>query len=503
MLAAVRGLCAIAFLLATALAACQNPEWAIVVDAPGRIAHARQIIETPTGILLVCGSFNDDSSQTRLLRLSPTVELMSSHRLWPSMRRLGVFDVASLPGSAQHDLMGAAQDTMGQWSIARYRVDDAGTPIDSLLTPLPNTSWISFDNALRLASGRLVVPAARVGFGEQGFNHLTLAMFEADGSLSSSADFQNPVSMILTRGIAEIAPDTFMLATDAGFAELDQWWSWGTYTEFSTDLNPIAGFGQLIVTGAAEPLFSNSLWSAHSVHPLPSGDLILSGRYASHGAVARTSRQGQLQGVFLPDPAPFSNYPAVLGGVTMLANGKLLFTFHERLVTNINDPYMPDQPNVVKVYHLDTLLNLECVLTLDGNTDYVHHWVNRTIATSDGGFVLVGGRLDLNEQPPQWRYWAQKYPAGACFAGIVDQSLPGQIRVFPNPGSFEVNFNLNGPERAAYVELLDLQGRVVEITRFRMGQARLEVRDRPAGIYAYRIIAGDGTPISAGRWVKE
>ncbi|MFZ1692445.1 MAG: T9SS type A sorting domain-containing protein [Flavobacteriales bacterium] len=309
--------------------------------------------------------------------------------------------------------------------------------------------------------------------------------------------------MLLSRGIAEVAPDTFILATDAGFTALDQWGDWGSFTEFSTSLIPITGFGQVIVTGDPDPLFSNSLWSGHSVNSLPSGDLILSGRYASHGAVARTSRQGQLQGVFLPDPAPFSNYPAVLGGVTMLANGKLLFTFHERLVTNINDPYMPTQPSVVRVYHLDTLLNLECVLTIDGYVNNVHHWVNRTVATSDGGFILVGGRLDLNEQPPRWRYWAQKYPAGACFTAVEEHVAPGQVRVFPNPGSHEVNFNLNGPERAAHVELLDLQGRVVGIARFYFGQARINTQDQPAGMYAYRIIAGDGTPISAGRWVKE
>jgi len=454
-------------------------------------------------MLLSCFSFSDDSSQTSLLRLSPSGELLNSRRIWPSLKRIGLFDAAAVLGGQAIDLMGVAEDSMNSWSIIRYRVDFAGNAIDSLLLTLPSTSWISFDNVLRLSSGKLVVPAARTGAGEPPFSRMTLALLEDDGSFYASMDYLNPFNMMLSRGIAEIAPDTFMLATDAGFTELNQWGDWGAFTEFSTSLTPISGFGQVIVSGAPDPLFSNSIWSAHTVHSLPSGDLILSGRYASHGAVARTNRQGQLQSVFLPEPAPYSNYPAVLGGVTLLASNKILFTFHENFGQNFNDLWAPFQPNVVKVYLLDTLLNEECALTLDGSIENAFHWVNRTLETSDGGFILIGGKMDFDEQPPRWRYWAQKYPSGACFTAVDEHAAPNQVRVFPNPGSHEVNFSLNGPERAAYAELLDVQGRVVGQARFHFWQARITTHDEPAGIYAYRVIADDGSLISAGRWVKE
>jgi hypothetical protein len=504
MLPTVKANMMMTFWLAATSAASQNPDWSILMDANDRIANARQVVETPDGLLLLCGAFGDDSSQTHVLRLSASGALLSSRRIFRDMRRAGFVDIASLPGTPYHDFAGIVQDTSGMWGIARYRFNHAGEPIDSLVLPFPNTTWISFDNVLRLSSGTLVVPAARTATNDSWpFTRMRLTTFTDEGDSLSSLEHWNPWNIMLPRGIAEIAPDTFVLATDAGFPQLDQFGEWGSFTEFSTDLSPITGFGQVIVTGAVEPTFQNTLTWSHSVSVLPSDDLILSGRYRNHAAVARTSRHGQLQSVFIPDTVPALNFPGVLGGTTMLENGKLLFTFHQGLITNINDPYWPDSANVVKVYQLDTLLNLECVLTLDGHAENVHYWVNRAVATSDGGFILLGGRMDFNEQPRRWRYWAQKYAAGACFTGFEAHEFPAQVRAFPNPGSTEVNFCLNGPERGAYVEMIDLQGRIVGSTLFRMGQARLDAGEWPAGLYGYRVMGGDGTPLSAGRWVKE
>lgn len=503
MLPTVKANMMMTFWLAATSAASQNADWSILYDLSGRLAATSQVVETSDGFLLVCAAFGNDSSQSHLVSASSSGGILGSRRIWPSLKRLSLVEAAAVPGAQGYDLLGTAQDTLSTWSIVRYRVSESGAPLDSALFELPGTSWISFDNALRLASGDLIVPAARTGTGEPPFARMRLMRFGSDGALMASGDFVNPFNMLLSRGIAEIAPDTFILATDAGFVELDQWGNWGAFTEFSTDLEPISGFGQLIVTGAPEPLYSNSFWSAHSVHPLPSGDLILSGRYASHGAVARTSRQGQLQSVFIPEGVEYSNYPAVQGGITMIGNGKVLFTLHEHFGQNINDIWAPFEPNVVKVYHLDTLLNTECVLTIDGAEENAFHWVSRTVATSDGGFILVGGKLDFDEQVPRWRCWAQKYAAGACFTGFEAHEFPAQVRAFPNPGSTEVNFCLNGPERGAYVEMFDLQGRIVGSTLFRMGQARLDAGEWPAGLYGYRVMGGDGTPLSAGRWVKE
>ena len=166
------------------------------------------------------------------------------------------------------------------------------------------------------------------------------------------------------------------------------------------------------------------------------------------------------------------------------------------------NPEVGTQPSRIRLYRMDTLLNVECEFLVDGFEDNAYYYLTRVKATADGGALLIGARRDLltMEQP---RGWIMKLGPDQCYTGI-DEHERTKATVYPNPGHGTFNVVLNGPiVVGGRLDLFDAVGGHVHSIGINGGWASVDTSMLATGLYVYRITDGMGHVLASGRWVKE
>lgn len=82
--------------------------------------------------------------------------------------------------------------------------------------------------------------------------------------------------------------------------------------------------------------------------------------------------------------------------------------------------------------------------------------------------------------------------------GIPEQEL-AEVRVFPSPATDALHI---ATTTFCELQLFDASGRVLLRSTIN-GTRTLDVSSFATGLYSYQLIGRDGTPVAAGRWVKE
>lgn len=110
------------------------------------------------------------------------------------------------------------------------------------------------------------------------------------------------------------------------------------------------------------------------------------------------------------------------------------------------------------------------------SADNVGGWVTNTgigEELSDGDWFACSYTSWAPATPPS-------YPTNGYSTAGIEENANNQISIYPNPASDFVNLNLN---EDAFVQVTDLQGRVVVSAQYQQGITELNVADLESGVY--------------------
>ena len=135
----------------------------------------------------------------------------------------------------------------------------------------------------------------------------------------------------------------------------------------------------------------------------------------------------------------------------------------------------------------------------------INSWARAIVATCDGGAVLVSHSRNMDNHD---QYWSSvtKFPAEA-FVGIEEAHDCGlKVAIaYPNPGKDVLNIRTG--LRDAWVEVYDLNGRLVHRQDITENVTGIDAGDWASGTYIWKVYmgvsTGSTTLVETGKWVKE
>lgn len=404
------------------------------------------------------------------------------------------------------EIIGGTNGAQGR-KLFRLRVDDQLAGLDSAAYRVLANEALDIVNATRSFNGDMILPCSSASMATGQFIVTILRLSQNGDSLSSTE--LDGTFLFTARDIAEQADGSWVMSSFGAPNQPGYDVSFVSYVKLDAELNYAGGFSGPRIDGSnAIANFQNTLNEQHNLVLLEGGNLIVGGRIGSlssgyKGAVQKMAANGDWLGSIIHDTSFHTDHPAILGNLSHTADGNLLFAMVANFETGPPSPFQPDQPSNVHVYKLDTALNVLCTNVIDGFAENAYYFVDRIIATSDGGYLLVGSRVDLSDPEQPWVGWARKFGPDDCFTGLNVEAGAPLVNVAPNPGIDELRITLNGSVRQAVVTLVDLNGRIIATESLRFGQVRFATYDLAAGVYAYIITDASGSRIASGRWVKE
>lgn len=498
-------LCALAVHTANA-----QSSWQHELPANDRIVRFTDGVDSGDGLLLVATlhlpSTFDLQGSGVVQRLSSAEALISSREIW-SDSLASPFVVIPNQANNTFEILGD-YGMNGGYGGFRIRINFDLNGVDSTLYPIPDAVGASLDNSMRTTGGDLIIP---LFFSVELDNpHASLLVIRAgpEGDSISSVRFDTSW-VLIARAIIETLEGAIIIACGGAPALPEYEVGFVSYMIFNPQLTYSGGFsGPRIDGSATSPNFQNTLYDQQALVVLESGHLLVGGKIGSlssghKGAIQKMTVAGQWLGSVVFDTPYHNDHPAILRNLTRDQDGNLLFAMVANFEPGPPSPFLPDEPSRVHIYKLDTALNVLCTNVIDGFAENAYYFVDRIIATHDGGYLLVGSRVDLSGPEQQWVGWARKFGPDDCFTGMDEAAGAPLVSVAPNPGTDELRIALNGPDRIALATLVDMNGRVAAMEPIRFGQVRFATQGLAAGVYAYIITDGTGNRIASGRWVKE
>lgn len=361
------------------------------------------------------------------------------------------------------------------------------------------------DNAMVTTAGNIVFGGSSMITPDLIFDHFVLYHVDASGMLLNEYHRTNS-DMLIPRDVVQIAADSIIVGTmgvpDTGFAQ----WSFASYLKFGTDLSPAGGFLSEPYDGNAAPVsFSNTIADQLHLQRLPSGDLLVSGkpRAELRTVVVRLSPTGEWRSFFRAASMYPFDHPAAYNAITT-RNGQVMVASMENYFygAHVGTPYLPDHPNQIRIFRLDTTLNLLCTNMVDGFAEDAYFWADRIVDTDDGGYIVCGGRFDQSAPNARMVGWAQKFGPEDCFVGVAEEREGPQHAVYPNPGSDRFTLNVNGPAVNATLHLFNANGQVVGVAPLVNNTITFDASGLAPGMYAYRVVDMQSKHLVSGRWSR-
>jgi hypothetical protein len=479
-------------------------------DSYGR-TRITDIVETESGFVAAFTQYNSLATPIKrafLAHIDQSGALTDTIRIWGEPRASSIWALSLDSLTGQISALGDHRVSFGDESYYWYATDDALQRIDSSSYRCEGLSTIALDNVLRTSTGDLIILGTGTGSSGVWFTALQLIRITQQGDSLDSFLIDNP-GFLVGRDIAQIHADT-LLVTAYGLPQLPFFQSGiASYAKYTTDLDLVDGFVGRRLDGVDGALtFDNNISDHLHLIQLPSGNLIVSGRTGSAStyrtAIQKITAQGEWLAAFTPQSEFPVDHPAALRS-SVLINGNVLLASMENYFVGqlVFTPFLPDIPNRIRIHHLDTALNLKCTHVVDGMSENAYYWLDRIKATSDGGYILCGGRVDLTAPEFLFEGWVQKFGPEDCTIGIPEGPYSAPVRVFPNPGTNGFTLTMNGPDRGAAMDLYDIAGKMVRSASMSFGTLHIDASDLPTGIYMYRLVGRDGSALASGRWVKE
>lgn len=280
-----------------------------------------------------------------------------------------------------------------------------------------------------------------------------------------------------------------------------------TLVKLSPSLELAGGISGFQIHGDSTlPLAQNTITDQITAIPIGDQHLVISGRTGN-----LTTGQGvavaklTVDGTFVSSFVQRSSFPhdqiALFEGMCLDSDGNILLAHWENV--EVADFYRPTQASRVVVQKLDTNLTLLCTTVIDGFESSTYYWLNRIKATSDGGFLLLGGKRGLSLSD-RFLPWAEKFSASDCITTVADQTQDQSVEVFPNPGTDGFTLLISGPSiPSATIQLLDAMGRVVATGPLLLSKGWLSTAHLAPGVYHYQVLGIRNTMLAQGKWVRE
>lgn len=240
---------------------------------------------------------------------------------------------------------------------------------------------------------------------------------------------------------------------------------------------------------------------------LSQGTILVGGRY-------RNDQGGSLRSVMqkvdedlnlLQQFAPVSphdfDHVALHQCIDTTPNGHILFGHMERFDVLTPEALIP-WPNEVRIFKLDTNLNVLCEYEVNGFADSTYYTLARMKATPDGGAVALGSALDLTTPGAKPKAWVRRFAAAdRGFTSMPPQHEHGQLQVHPNPGSEGFHLVLPAGMLRPRLHVFDPSWRLVHQATYQAAD-RVATDHWPAGIYAV-VLQDERMGSWSGRWMKE
>ena len=487
-------------------------QWSYQFDSPDRLTRVTDGIELGGNFILSTSSYTpliEPNGVTHLISLDGSGVHLQTRRLWNNTYSGATRTLLQKPDSLWFYAVGELKDSAGEWNYHVYRSNADLEALDSSTVGMPNVVSAFLDNACLSQSGDIVIAGSGRSTEGSVFDVFQLIRLGPDGDSITSNRMQNGFFFV-PRHIVELHPDTFLVSSFGAPALPEFANGTSSYLSFGAGLNLLGGFLGVAYDGSDDfPWFPNSLWDQAHMIPLPSGNILVGGHAGSLDApgmqclVQKISSTGEHISAFTPRSEFAHDLTALYGNLSRTADGNILFAFMANFQPGPPTPFAPTEPNRLHVYKLDTALNVICANVLDGFPENAFYWLDRIKGTADGGYLLMGSRVDLNQPEVHFEGWVRKFSAEDCYTGLEEQVVSRPVEVYPNPAIDEISFTLNGPSQQALVQLYNVQGRAVGEALFVYGQATAHVGNLASGMYLYRITDRSGKPITSGRWLKQ
>jgi hypothetical protein len=495
--------------IAASTAIGQN-SWSYIAEASELFSRVLDINEYSDSYFIASNQFTLGEQQTGevyIVKLDASGSPGLQKRLWPNSALVSAENLVHIDDQEHLVVLGSARDVSQSGYFFSHVLDYGLNTVDSAAFPSQFAYSPFADNAIRTEQGDILFAGS--GLVEPGapFDRLYLFKLTSMGQVISEF-VQTNSSLLIPRDVLEFSEDSFMVTTtgipDATFGN----WSWASYWKFGADLDPNGGFLSEASDGSGAPLtFSNAIADIIHVERLESGNIISCGRPRAgqlRTILVKLSPRGEWLGAFRPQSEFPEDHPAAYGAIAQSGDHILVASMENYFQGQMTGtPLLPDHPNQIKIFKLDTALNQICTNTIDGFTENAYYWVDRIKSTSDGGYILCGGRKDLNDQNSRMVGWVQKFAPQDCFVSIPEENTLDLARITPNPGNDHFQVDLNGPIRRATLQLFDQNGRLVQVAVMHHNSVVVETPSLSPGIYAYQLVdQHSGRRITGGRWVK-
>ncbi len=187
--------------------------------------------------------------------------------------------------------------------------------------------------------------------------------------------------------------------------------------------------------------------------------------------------------------------PAILQSVDLAENNTLFFAY------TLNVGFYDNKDSWMMVERLDTNLDTITTCYYDIEPDKrINSHAQCVTAAMDGGVLLVSRSKNLDDTNQRWTT-ITKFPAGA-FEGIEETHDNG-LRVaiaYPNPGKDVLNIRTGLKD--AWVEVYDLNGRMVYRQEITENVTSINAKGWPSGAFIWKVIAC-GKEAESEKWIKQ
>ncbi|MBL7950737.1 MAG: T9SS type A sorting domain-containing protein [Flavobacteriales bacterium] len=486
--------------------------WSHLLEPNVRRVRITDVLEDPAGYTLLASAYGEFSSprgKCSMVRLGQGGEFVFARHFGDESASTSASILLNSSLPPRIIVLGSIDRGAVDASYFYYAMSQGLDPIDSNEFVFSGITGPSMDNALMLPGGTGIVAAMGGSTSGDGWPNAHLLLRTTVEGDSLDSDVRASTGTLIPRDILITDPDTILVSTLGIFnSPFLQEWSFGSYSKFNQDLDLVGGFISRPFDGSSGPIaFGNTLFDALHLSRLASRNLVISGRPSGSNnvrtVILKLGPNGDWKAVFAPESEFPMDYPAALRSSLLVGNEVWLASmenFDPGLETG--SFFLPDHPNQVKIFKLDTALNVICTNIVDGFAENAYYWVDRIKATSDGGYLLCGGRFDLDQPNSRLVGWVQKFGPADCFTSIEEGFHDLDATVSPNPGADRMRVQLNGPIVSAFVSLWDMNGREVAHAALRGNSADVDTKPLKSGVYAYRVTDAQGELRASGRWVK-
>ena len=192
--------------------------------------------------------------------------------------------------------------------------------------------------------------------------------------------------------------------------------------------------------------------------------------------------------------------PAMLKGVDLGNDNTVYFAY------TLNVGLYNDLDSWMMIERLDANFDTISTVYYDlGGYDNIHSEAYGITSLRDGGILLTFSSKNLNNSDQHWTT-VTKFPAEA-FVGIEEAHENGlKVAIaYPNPGKDVLNIRTG--LRNAWVEVYDVNGRLVHRQDIAENVTGIESGEWTEGVYVWKVMAGTSTgsvtEAESGKWIKE